>query len=104
MPAKAKGPLKVGQRVKLRGYSSQGRMVEGKRGKFTQELSASSVLIMLDKSGEVVVTHSQCIRLKPRRARRSVWVDFNKDGSVNDCDPDMPTRAGWIEFREVKRK
>lgn len=69
--------LKVGQRVRLSGYSYGGIDVEGARGVVVGTGGNDDTNVVLDNGANgdnyVLVKPSQCRKLRPRRVAREWW-------------------------------
>lgn len=87
-----KPPLQPGDRVRLIGHSVMGKLVEGCKGTVndlapTNSVEPGCIEVSLDNSGDVLVTRSQCIRLKkkqpevkPEQPRRQKWMNVHDRG------------------------
>lgn len=78
-----KEKLKVGDRVRMVGYSVEASLIDGLRGEITSiEESTSSCEVRSAGHRTYLVTLSQCKRLKPRKPPREFWIAFHRGGAI----------------------
>lgn len=68
--------IKVGMRVGLIGFASNGEDVEGKKGAF-REGGNNGAIVDMDDGTEIIVHLSQCRILKPKKNEYPhLWINF----------------------------
>lgn len=98
--AKMREPIKVGDRVRVYGFGQNPLAIV-----VNLEPDGNLKVTWLTSKGSWSVVHpKQCRRLKPRRERRSLWVEFYKGHDTGSVSVSTTPIDGWTEFREVRER
>jgi hypothetical protein len=112
-------PLKVGDKVRLKGYGRHGsgdaECMEGETARLVRFDTPVWFIRRIWKGAldeiEYSVFPSQIVRLRPRQRRR-VWVPANSlangfmefDTTCITRAPEVGTPGAWVEFVEVRKR